>query len=447
MGWQSDMMGFPIIAGGAAVSYLLRATWDSASDQGYADAQVLDTVGEGVEDGSLTVKEAAGSAAAVSNKIKLLSDGGANAAWGDLGVYSLAITKTLGYTYLCTTRYPGGEVGRTMVFWNDAASLPTAEGDVEYAIYALSASMTAYTDSGWGHNVIISSGMSADTDYQFALVLGGYDTNEIPWRTGETAADYKYGCAIYIKGGSYSNWTLLWRFLRGNDTPLYAGYQIYEYGTEHILGDDMKVPDQSLSAVLQPTALSTFTASNGTSLDAITPEVGGGWTEQNGDWEIQGNEAKPDSTNQVEIATGETNISDVLTDVTVDLVATPLRPQGSTLRYSDTNNYWRVGLQFHGKVLGVYETNGGVTTLRANTVHAYIGGEIIDIRAIADGQTIDGFVDGGGKVTYGSASNNETETKHGICGGHDVTTEHATFDNFAVYPRTSTTYTDEFDAV
>ena len=64
------------ISGEIPVTYLLRATWDSAGDQGYADAQVLDTVGEGVEDGSLTVEEVSGcTVACVSNRLHLIEVG------------------------------------------------------------------------------------------------------------------------------------------------------------------------------------------------------------------------------------------------------------------------------------------------------------------------------------------------------------------------------------
>ena len=60
-----------------------------------------------------------------------------------------------------------------------------------------------------------------------------------------------------------------------------------------------------------------------------------------------------------------------------------------------------------------------------------------DIRVIADGQQVDVFVDGGSKISYASASVNETETKHGIRESLATT---STFDNFAVYSRTSSAY-------
>ena len=66
-----------------------------------------------------------------------------------------------------------------------------------------------------------------------------------------------------------------------------------------------------------------------------------------------------------------------------------------------------------------------------------------DVRAMCDGQTIDCFVDGGNKISYGSAALNETETEHGLFAQGKTDR----FDNFAVYPRTAAVFDATLDEV
>lgn len=412
------------------LKYLLRATFD-ASDQGYADAQVLDTVAEGVLDGQLTVVEVDGTLAIVSNKCASTAQGAPT--YGNLGFYSQGITKALGTTLLWGWNRTAGAAG---VGWSDGIALESAFF-LDYSIYHHTGTIIWCNRNNTGINRQLAA-VALSTDYEGAIVLGGYDVNGMPWRSGQTAASYLYGAAFFIKGGTYSTWTLIWRMSAGNETPLYA--QATYYDAVDAL-DDFRVPDLDLSAVLQPTCLSTFTAANGTSLDAITPEVGGAWTEQAGQIEIQSNRAKePDSASA--IATVDSGISDVIIDAILHV------PTGSggdypavVCRYSGNTASWLALIDIDQSKLFIYEYNGGLAE-RASAAVALSLDTDYEVRIIADGQQIDCFVDGGNKVSYGSAAFNEAQTEHGLRLAPDNVA-----DNFAVFARTSSVYESTLDSV
>jgi len=117
------------------------------------------------------------------------------------------------------------------------------------------------------------------------------------------------------------------------------------------------------------------------------------------------------------------------------------------LRYTDSTHLWTARVHPHDNEIQLYEFDG-TATKRASASVTIDGNTAYDIRAIAYGQTIDAFVDGGNKISYGSATVNETETVHGIrCGVGGTPPADATYDNFAIFPRTDATQYDLiFDA-
>jgi hypothetical protein len=422
-----------LLGGNPGVTYLLRATFDAA-DQGYADAQVLDTFAEGIRDGQLTVVETDGTLAIVSNECATTAQ--ASAAWGDLGFYSGAITKALGRGLLGTVNLGATNTQIVALDLFEAAGL--VETDELYMfLFSNDGILKCRVEVAGGGGGAQESGSvfsySASTDYELAILMGGYDSNEVPWYSGQAAASYLYGVAFYIKGGTFTTWTLLWRTAYDNTSPLYAGVSSLD-----VVGtiDDFRVPDVDLSAVLQPTCLSTFTAANGTSLDAITPEVGGAWTEQNGDWDVQSNRANPDG---AAIATVDSGLDDAIVDCVVNGGAGD--QPAIVLRYSG-GDYWYLQADRANNQLELHELNGG-DTVRANAAVAIANSTDYDIRAIAYSQTVDGFLDGANKISYGSAALNENVTVHGIRAENTA----GQFDNWACFPRTSAVFDTELDAV
>lgn len=416
-----------LFGGGERIRYLLQATFNAA-DQGFADAQVLDIAAEGVQAGQLTVVEVDGTLAISSNKMAFTAQ--STPVWGDLGIYSQAITKVLGRGLLGIINLSTWEeIGSG---WHSAAAVVDPDS-TKFAIQANTTDGQLDEENG----VVIVTGLSLNTDYSFALVLGGYDVNGVVWRSGEIAANYLYGAAYYLEiAGS---WTLIWKNSTDSIATLYAILSCLD-----AVGnlDDFRVSDKDLSDIFQPTALSTFDAPNSTSLDAITPEVGGGWTEHIGDFDIQSNKAEADGTVQSQ-ATVDSLLANCIIDCAIVIDDTTVA-HGILIRYIDNNNFWFFLYDNFPEVRLIQRELGG-NTVRATTVIAALGdGTIHDFRAITDGNNIDCFLDGGDKTAYASATFNNTATRYGI---YPTSLTGVSFNNFTVFPRTTAIYDTTLDAV
>ena len=429
-----DFMSVRVMAPATAgITHLLRATFNAAN-QGYSNAQVLDTVAEGVSAGQLTVVEVDGTLAIVSNKCAFTAQ--ATPVYGDLGFYSQAITRALGTTFLATVVRDTAGQDAPILGWQDAASLATAS--TEIAFYFRNAGRI----DAWTGALIAGIGaFSTATDYQVAIVLGGYDVNGTPWRSGQAAASYLYGAALYIKGGAYTTWTLLWRRSTDNTATLYAACQGYsDSGTI----DDFRVPDRDLSAVLQPTCLSLFASAG--ELDAYAPELGSAWTEDIGDWDTAGGTL---TATALGIATF-TGLANCVYDAKVTTPGAGTTAGGLVLRGADytgaSEDYWYVKITpgTAGTDWELIEYAAGAATQRASGDADWTAATAYNIRAICYGTTIDCFRAGGGKITYGSAASGQAATGFGL---RDEGNGNMTFDNVALFARTSAVYDSTLDAV
>ena len=431
MGISVGAIPVEFLSGGAqfGVKYLLRATFD-APDQGYANAQVLDTVAEGVQDGQLTVVEVDGTLAIVSNRCAFTAQ--ATPAWGDQGFYSQAITRALGRGLLATVN-----VDTTNAEWGGIAFLDSADVNITSGAgsrWLLRTAGTGFIGIAFGVSSIGVEAYLASTDYSIAIILGGYDSNGLPWRNGQVATSYLYGAGYYIKGGAFANWTLLWRADEGNTATLYAIHSNYsQTGTL----DNFRVPDADLSAVLQPMCLSLF-ATDG-ELDAYTPELGSAWTEDIGDWDTASGTLKATA---LGIATF-TGLADCLYDAKITTPASGTTAGGLVLRVTDltgaSEDYWYVKITpgTAGTDWELIEYVAGTPTQRAFGDADWAANTAYQIRAICYGSTIDCFRAGTGKLTYASATSGQTATTFGL---RDEGNANMTFDNVAMFPRTSSVY-------
>ena len=210
------------------ISYLLRVPF-TAANQGYSDAQVLDTVAEGVQDGQLTVVEKDGTLAVVSNECAFTAQ--ATPTWGDQGFYSQAVTRSLGLTLLGTVNVDA--TNTTAILALDQAADAGLTRELYFAFIS-DGNLDVIITDGANPPVVLERlvdafAYAASTDYQLAIVLGGYDVNGVPFYAGQTPADYLYGAAFFVKGGAFgSNWTLLWRTALGNTATLYAAFTNYD---------------------------------------------------------------------------------------------------------------------------------------------------------------------------------------------------------------------------
>jgi len=227
-------------------------------------------------------------------------------------------------------------------------------------------------------------------------------------------------------------WTLLWVGIKFSDATLYFR-SLFSANTYNYTLDEFRLPKETW--LPSPLAYTLFAGANGTSLDALDtltagPESQGctarTWTEESGDWDIQSNKANPDGAG---IATVDAGQADVIADLTVD-GGTAGQP-AICLRFTDTSNYWFLQADRANNQFELHEYNATVDTVRANAAVVFNDSTDYALRAICNGQTIDGWANSLNKISYGSAALNETETEHGLYADH---TE-CEFDDFLVFAR------------
>lgn len=187
---------------------------------------------------------------------------------------------------------------------------------------------------------------------------------------------------------------------------------------------------------LEPISTDDFDRANSTSLG--TDDQGNSWVETAGDWFISSNQAR--CTTPVNNANNFLTIEVSEADVDIELgipvaAATVSQNAGILFRYSNTSNWWRFVLsRSAGGVLGWFlqkSVAGSTTTIASGSVGALTG----TLRVIADGDSIEAFVNGASVYSGSGHTDLSSNTKHGVklystgAGGTDWR-----FDNWSVYP-------------
>lgn len=419
----------------SGMSYLLRAfTSDTgASDQGYSNAQVLDTAAEGVLDSSGTVNETDGTLALASTKLTVTAQ--STPAWGDCGIVFAQRTGQQGKAFMLTVNsadyaklFMAGWGGNGLALANVMLGFQL---QTDKKIDFVSNGAVTATD-------LVTLTNSADASFVF--IPGGYDSNGVPFDTSKAIADYTYGGSLYWWNGS--NWLLVWRTsavaCSSKEYPLLSFYDMA--GTvENVL-----IPDYDFSAVLQPILLDTFTDTDGTALADHTPDVcpvGSAW-EGGALWKILSNKAAFVSGHEMVYATKaiETGLADVF--IQAALSVNP-RYVGLCCRYLDYDSVWVISYDYSIHNLSIIECHNGTNTVRAS--NSSVGTQLsFVLNVVCKGATITAISPelAGGSTSYASATFNQTLTRHGI--GWVYSNVHSRCDNFAVYPLTSTTIDAEF---
>lgn len=183
----------------------------------------------------------------------------------------------------------------------------------------------------------------------------------------------------------------------------------------------------------------TFTDTNGTSLDAHTMTSGGQtWNEIGSSvWEIQSNKVVQNGASAWMFASVESSDASVLVEADIAVPSANDVVAGLVVRFTDSSNYWLVDIirQSGGNYrMRIVENNATTETARdEDTNVGSIGGTTVNVTVTANGNTITGYLNDVQKVTYASASFNNTETKHGLGqfsgSPYDLTT---TWDNFSI---------------
>jgi hypothetical protein len=160
----------------------------------------------------------------------------------------------------------------------------------------------------------------------------------------------------------------------------------------------------------------TFTDTNGTSLDAHSPNTGNGYDEEGScEWEIQSNKAEYLSGSALCVAS--TDVADATVAVTAD-IGVPNDTNysvGIILRGSDASNYWAlsIGRDSGGTpALQLSENNAGVFTLRDSENLGAVTNTTQTVTLSVTGNDFTGSI-GATQVTYTSSLHN-TSTEVGL---------------------------------
>lgn len=417
--------------------YELLARFNVAN-QGFADGQVLGAA-EGVNVGTLEVDEPNSTIEILDRVCRMTGSGTDNYANGLFEPDG--ITRALGKALLGKA-LSVGSLSYWYIGWSQwqFATSPTAH-DHAIGTTTTGGQGTVWTDGGADLRCWVPA---ADVEYEAAIVLGGYDVNERPWYDG-VVGSFLYGASYFVRGGVYTDWTLVYRHTLENTAILYPTFGNRDIVNRVVEYDDLRVPVYDYSAALEPVNADWFTDPNGTSLDAHTPNVGGAWVEYSGDWDIQGNQARQSVSGGATHYSSavESSESDLFGRVTVTVPAVDNGAAAFAYRLSDANNFWMaMALNTGGAdTFVIREYNGGVVQTRATVGVAIAQGQTVEITMIADGQNMQAFMDGANRITFASVFN-QAATKHGLA-EYRSNVSHPNdnaYDNFHVNRRDGTQY-------
>jgi hypothetical protein len=183
-----------------------------------------------------------------------------------------------------------------------------------------------------------------------------------------------------------------------------------------------------------PTVLlkDTFTDSNGTALHLHAMDVGAGWTEQNGTWQIQSNAAQRTNAAAApgNVATANAGNANVTISLTINFAASD--EGGIIARFQDISNFWLFDMEPDGpNGYSIMERSSGSWITRASGSFTFSLSTNYTIQLVCSGTTLTGTINGGNTLSYASASDFQTATLHGIRFGNSNSLANF-IDNFQV---------------
>ena len=401
----------PIV--GLGLGYLLRAEFGNAESAPIASPHNADV-------GQLTLVQTDGNFGISSGRMDV--NGQSTPTEGDLGWYATtSIARKLGRIYKLklskdTTTANGFGFGWSTT---QVAHITGAESE---AFKIISTADIRLVDSG---NVtrILGDQYAATTDYEFASIL----------RTT--------GAFFFVKGGAFTNWTLLYVTAVGNTSALFPIFM--DAGIEDGDIDHARVPGLLWYPV--PITSDSFDRANASSLGstdglgAASDELGGGglaWGELVGTFEINSNRARPTGSAPATQwkAVVESNKADIFAKATLN-VATG-GTAGIIFRHTDDDNYLYARIKEDTNQFFLSKNDGGsfsdIDTV-AMTINASTDYELT---LAASGSTINAWIDGGNNASA-TETHNQTATEHGIL--FDTVTG-SQIDNWAVWDRTQSNF-------
>jgi len=331
---------------------------DSTNPVLLANGQVLDQSPDmwGVSKGSLTVVDT--STGTVSETGTTLSMAGVTGGYTATGAVSPVVTRALGTAFFRTINVTSLS-GESFVSGFANANALTLVNQ-KYGVFYDGSGLHAYT----GSTGAVYGTLSAGTAYKFVTLLGGFDTSGNLYKTGDTVANFKRGFFFLVKGGAFTNYTLLFNNSVSDATETVYATQSHITTAQSLTVDDAKIPITPISsAIFQPFSLDTFTGSNGDVLTAHTMDVGAGWTKRVADsvFDIDTNTAELETDGSDPLILPVTaryayipTVADGITDLTVKC--------DSTLNAQN-------GLFFRGKADGAVGMNGWAYVLQGDATN------------------------------------------------------------------------------
>jgi len=204
------------------------------------------------------------------------------------------------------------------------------------------------------------------------------------------------------------------------------------------------IPVLDFSSVLQPTHLSLF-ATDGELSDYV-PTVGTGWTEDSGDWDTASGVLKATAAGVATFAGGTPY---VLFDGKITTPASGTAAASMVLKYADATHYWlaKITPGTAGTDFELIEVNGDGGTQRMSADVDWVAETAYNVRIISSSTSpywsmfVNGVAKGTAYTTQGSSA---SATTFGLS---DDGNANFTFDQIALWPRTSTTYDSQFAQV
>lgn len=259
--------------------------------------------------------------------------------------------------------------------------------------------------------------IATSTVYQLAVVL----------RTG--------GALHFIKGGSFTNWTLVW--ISSIATAAALRPAIEAIGTSSVLtSSHIRIaPERWLPAPLASDGFSVWGTSDGLGhAEGVAGGLGVGgnglaWTQNVGTWQAASGVASASAlSGGVAIATVNTSKADVIATANITRAGSSA---GVVVRYVDDNNF--VVAQHDGTNAQLVKRVAGVNTVLISAVATYVAGA--EVRLICQGQAFRLYYNGafiGSEQTIADAGL-QSGTRQGL----RTTDTGNTFDDFVVRARGS----------
>jgi len=390
-GFESDLSSWSEVP-----SYILNDQFTTNRAAGAVNGTSAEPTG-----GARTVNDTDGDALSISGGT--LVSANPNSSWGNPGIWYSAITRAAGLTLVGTIQKSGSAYAGFGFFPSVPYTTQPTTATVGFRLNA-GATFPFLANPDGGQVAELDNGT-----YNMAIVL----------RT--TGAYY------YIKGGTYTNWTLLSISSLLSTATLFPG--ISEYNNAFPTADNIRIP--TATWLPQPIASDGFSGSTTDGLGHTEANGGSGfaWTDSVGTWQSSSNIASATAlTGGIAVRTlNATAGANSIIDVNLTRSA---GVGGLVFRYQDSSNYL---IAYHdGTNVKVDKVIGGTPTNVISATGAYGAGRTI--RVIMDGTAIRLYYNSA-LIGTGTITNFATATLHGIY----TTDTSNTFDNFVVWPRSGYT--------